>query len=518
MANKLLLCISANQATAARWRSGRLTDCAVFDNSEAGVAEFRDYAATSGNAPAFVIVDAVEEDYRIETLPHATGSDRAQMIDRKLRQYYRGSPYSAASLIGRDSSKRRDDRFLFSALTNAEMVDPWLAVLTECGLPVGGVYLLPMVTAGLVEALGEKASNLLLVAVQPVGIRLTFFRANAFRLSRLSRSDTDTSARDKAVIDEISNTRLYLHALRAATLDEPVSVVLLDHADELGETTRAIREANLQCTHVGRAALASLLKIDPELLALSPSVLYLQLLGARVPSNNLAPVRVTAGYQRYQTRRQLFIASAAVAVIGIAWSGYNLGDRYALQNRTEDVTRQTARVNADYQQATLQFPSAPTSAENLRKATELADRLRTTEVRPQGFLEVVMRALESSPDITLTELGWQYRKGEFETGTVAAGAANPAPASGAPGGDLRKQSGLITGQVQDFRGDFRKAIASINMLAEHLRKDPAVEDVRVVQLPLDVSPKIALTGSTTDVPSQANTAEFKLVIVLKQPT
>ncbi len=426
MANKLLLCISANQVTAARWRGGRLTDCTVFENGEAGVADFRDYAATSGNTPAFVIVDAVEEDYRVETLPHATGSDRAQMVDRKLRQYYRGSPYAAASLIGRDSSKRRDDRFLFSALTNAEMVDPWLAVLTECGLPVGGVYLLPMVTAGLVEALGEKTGNVLLVAVQPVGIRLTFYRANAFRLSRLSRSDTTADARDRAVIDEISNTRLYLHALRAATLDEPVSVVLIDHADELGDTARAIREdnPNLHCKHVDRTAIASLLKVDPELLALSPSVLYLQLLGARIPSNNLAPVKVTAGFQRYQTRRQLFAACAAVAVIGIAWSGYNIGERYTLQNRTEDVARQTARINAEYQKATQQFPTAPTSADNLRKATEIAARLRSTEARPQSFLEVIMRALASSPDITLIEIGWQYRPGEFETGTGTARSGN----------------------------------------------------------------------------------------------
>jgi len=62
------------------------------------------------------------------------------MVDRKLRQYYRNSPYCAASLIGRDNSKRRDDRFLFSALTNPDIVAPWLNVLVEHELPVGGGF------------------------------------------------------------------------------------------------------------------------------------------------------------------------------------------------------------------------------------------------------------------------------------------------------------------------------------------------------------------------------------------
>ena len=72
--------------------------------------------------------------------------------------------------------------------------------------------------------------------------------------------------------------------------------------------------------------------------------------------------------------------------------------------------------------------------------------------------------------------------------------------------------------MRDFRGDFRRAIAAINALAERLRKDPAVENVRVVQLPLNVSPTLALTGNTTENPTQSGSADFKLVVVLRQPS
>jgi hypothetical protein len=522
MANKLLLCISVNGATAARWKSGRLHDVKVFANDEGGIASFRDYAAASAGTPAFMIVDAVEEDYRFETLPHASGSDRAQMVERKLRQYYRSSPYCAASLIGRDSSKRRDDRFLFSALTNPEVVAPWLTALVQAGLPVGGIYLLPMVTPGLADVLDAKSDNLLLVAVHPAGIRLTFFREGAFRLSRLSRGDATAGPQGRAIVDEISNTRLYLHALRAATLDESVNVVLLDHGDRLGEASKLIGVDNpsLHCTRLGRDDIAARLKLDPLLIETSPAVIYLQLLGARIPGNNLASSAVTTGYRRYQSRRQLFAASAAAAAIGIVWSGFNLWQQYSVSDETTTATQRTAQVNAEYQTATGKFPSAPTTADNLRKAAEIAEKLQASTITPERFFQIVGQALTPSPEIAITVLDWQYSNAEFEPGAAAgtAGAARTPPQPAASGAAGRKQSGLIAGQVRDFKGDFRVAIDSINALAERLRGDPAVDTVRVVQLPLNVSPTLTLSGNTSDNPAQAGAAEFKLVLVLKQPS
>ncbi|MBX9904400.1 MAG: hypothetical protein K2Y31_08600 [Burkholderiales bacterium] len=521
MANKLLLCISVNGATAARWKGGRLHDVEVFANDEAGIAGFRDYAAASAGTPAFIIVDAVEEDYRFETLPHASGSDRAQMVERKLRQYYRSSPYCAASLIGRDGTKRRDDRFLFSALTNPEIVAPWLTVLTQAELPVGGIYLLPMVMPGLVDVLDAKSDNLLLVAVHPAGIRLTFFREGAFRLSRLSRGDATAGPQGRALVDEISNTRLYLHALRAATLDEPVNVVLLDHADRLGETAKLIGTDNpsLHCTRLGRGDIAARLKLDPILIEKSPAAIYLHLLGAKIPGNNLASPAVIAGYKRYQSRRQLLAASIAAAAIGIIWSGFNLWQQYSIGDETATATQRTAQVNADYQVATGKFPSAPTTADNLKKATEIAEKLQSSAITPERFFLIIGQALTPSPEIAITELDWQYSNSEFEPG-AAAGAAGAArtPPQAASAASGRKQSGLIAGQVRDFKGDFRVAINSINALAERLRNDPAVDNVRVVQLPLNVSPTLTLSGNTSDNPAQAGAAEFKLVLVLKQPS
>src|SRR5262245_44330470 len=110
MAEKLLVGITANGAAAARWRGSRMAECQVFGGDEAGQAAFKEFLAQLPDMPAYVMVDAVEEDYRFETLPHTYGSDRVQMATRKLRQHYRNTPYMTAWRLGRDTAKRRDDR------------------------------------------------------------------------------------------------------------------------------------------------------------------------------------------------------------------------------------------------------------------------------------------------------------------------------------------------------------------------------------------------------------------------
>ena len=73
MADKLLIGISAQSAIVADWRGGSIAECRTFANDENGLAGYEDYLAHFSGVPVYIMVDAVEEDYRFETLPHARG-------------------------------------------------------------------------------------------------------------------------------------------------------------------------------------------------------------------------------------------------------------------------------------------------------------------------------------------------------------------------------------------------------------------------------------------------------------
>lgn len=518
MADQLLLSVSATQISAARWQGGGFAACDRFANGEEGLNAFKEYLAQTRDMPVRMMVDAVEEDYRVESLPHSFGSDRNEMVNRKLKQHYRNSPYCSARQQGRDTGKRHDDRYLFCALTNPELVDPWVQAITERELPIAGIYLLPTVSQRLIEKLQLKQTNLLAVSIHSSGTRLTFFRDQRLRVSRLARIDLSGQAAIKGYAEEISNTRLYLHAVRVMTLDEHLSILIIDPDDTLAELEQTIARDNptIECRRLGRKEIISTIGISEVALESSSGALYLHLLGQRPPDNNLAPAAITAGFRRHQARRGVYALTAVSALAAAAWCALNVYQILDAKSDTETAQRRTAELQAQYQEVTRTFPAAPASAENLQRAVEISRKIGTLTRSPELMMELVSQSLDRNPTIILKTLGWKY--GTTEIDPDAGRTAKPASDGGAAAAAAstgRRQSGMVEGEVRPFRGDYRAAIDAINRFADTLSQLPQVNDVRVIKLPLNISPDLSLSGNTTDSRDQVGRAEFKLVLTLK---
>lgn len=516
MANQLLVSISTAEVALAEWRGRGFRDIATFPNDESGLAAFAQALERVRRVPVQIIVDAVEEDYRYETLPHAYGRDRNELVARKMRQLYRGTPYCAAVPRGRDAAgKRRDDRYLFLALTNPETIAPWVRTIEGAGLPVAGVYLLPMAGEVLIERLGIAQANLLAVTQVSTGLRLTFFRDRQLRLSRLVRVDAPGMPPTAVLAEEINNTRFYLNSLRLIGLDEPLTVVMVDARDELAEAAAALTRENpsLECQRIGRDELSKKLGLSAAALNSGRAALILHTVGLKTPAGNLAPAVVTAGFKEHQVRRGLYAAAAVAAVGAILWAVVNTGLTLDASFDVDRKRAETAQQQAAYVEATRQFPAAPTSSENIQRAVVIARELIKTLRSPEPFLALVSTALDTNPTVLLREIEWKYGITPIESGASRGGK----PATEAPGGAaVPRQSGLISGEIRPFRGDYRAAIETINRFAQTLAKDPAIEEVRITQLPLNVSPDLALAGNTVDARDQAPTAaQFKLLILLR---
>jgi hypothetical protein len=106
----------------------------------------------------------------------------------------------------------------------------------------------------------------------------------------------------------------------------------------------------------------------------------------------------------------------------------------------------------------------------------------------------------------------------WKHGMGVAGPAGPQQTAAAPPpntGGARRQSGIVEGEIKPFRGDYRAAVATINAFAERLGRDAAVAEARIVKLPLNVDPALALAGNTLDSREQGGAAEFRVLVVLK---
>lgn len=514
MASKILVFVSSAQVLAAHWNGRRITRCEVFAPDDDGLTAFGRFVSELRGAPSFVVADTVEEDYRYETLPRATGADRKSLLERKFRQYYRSTRFVTALPRGSVGDKRRDDRYLFTALTNPALVDPWLAILAERGSPVAGVYLSPLLTASILARLNVTTPRVLVAVPHRAGLRLTFYKNGELSSSRLTRAlPRDTEGAQQLLYTELSNTRLYLSTLQLDSIDETLNVLFLDPEGRLAPIVEQVAAASegIECVCVDRATLVKRLGIDANLLDLAPESLYLPMLAVKPPAANLAPAPLTADYQLLRRRLALYGASAALALGGIAWAGYNLWHARDLALDAQDAARRAAAAQAQYKEITRTFPAAPTGSENLIKAVQIYQQVLKWVRSPEPFMQVVSRALDASPEIYLQELVWRNGNSAPES-TLSGEASGHTPPSAAT---TPHESGLLSGEIRPFHGDFRAAIAAINAFAGRLARDPAVAQVKIVKWPLNVNPELGLSGDTREAAEPSGNAEFKLELAFK---
>lgn len=512
MSSRILICVSTAGASVARW-NGKITDCVRFDGNDEGHHAFEEYLRSAKGTPVHVAVDTVDEDYRFETLPHTSGGDRKQLVERKLKQLYRTTPYFSATMQERDKGKRKDDRFLFCALTDAELVAPWLKIVEARELPLAGIYPLPTVTVAALAKLKLKSPNLLVISKHIAGLRQTFFKNGRFRITRLTqlRGGSDRTI-DRSFAEEVSNTRMYLDALSVTTADETVQVVILDQDNSLASLRDALNNArgNLQCQRLTREELVLKLRIPAPALTATPDALHLQLLGEHAPEENLAPASMRRGYGIYRNARLLYAASGGCALLGALWFAFDLYRVKQIEEQAKDVAAQATKFQTMYQELTRQFPAAPVSSAVLKQTVDVALHLRETARTPDTLFTVVSEALEAFPTVNLSTLGWKHgRYPDAQTAFAAAGTGSGTD------GSLR-EIGLVVGDIQPFNGDYRTAVATIRDFADRLRKNPSVADVKILKLPLDENSRQTLSGSTATRTERQATAQFEIVITLRE--
>lgn len=530
MFSKLLIYISAQQATAAHWHRGKLLLCQEYANDESGWAQFGALLRAYPDTPAYIMVDAVEEDYRSEIMPHAIGNNRHEMLTRKLKQLYRATPYSAAGFQFRDAEKRRDDTYLFSALTNPNLLSTWLNILQTHATPLAGIYLFPMVSQLLIARLKITTPNLLLVSRNSAGLRQSFFQNQQLKASRLTpiqvpeeQSGHLNSSNPPSVTqytEEIEKTRFYLNSQRLLPRDDKLNIYILDPENILAELQMALcKNPALQCARIGREDICKCLGITPQAL---PSACYnaphFIALGANSLQANLAPAILTRGFSQYLARFTLYGLSAATLLCATIWSGTNFYLQRADDSQLQTLALQTRQQEMQYQEVAKRFPAAPVSADNLLKAVNIAKQINENSRTPEQLMAIVSHAVDASPSVTLSALKWMLSAQPTSPDDIAQSkqpsSASPAAQNMIPG--KKWQIGYIEGEITPFKGDYRAAINTIQTFANRLKLDKAVESVTVLQLPLDINSSSGLSGTTLEQESTSTNAKFKLKLLLKQ--
>ena len=520
--HKIVLCATANNLLAGVWRNGQLQGNQAFANDDVGYAAFTEFLNQYNTAPIYLIADAVEEDYKLESLPHTSGAAKRELIERKLNQFYRGLAYRTAHFIQREKDKRKDDKYLFVALSNDEFLKNWVALIHTAKAQLVGVYLLPMLSQVLVRQLKLMSPHILLCEKLSSGLRQTYFHNGRLRMSRLVTSvPTAANQLGYFYLVETEKTRLYLISQRFISQDTPINLVLVS----IDGSTKAIsqgisQEQTLECTDLDLSQIAKSVNLPAHLVQQMPELLHMQLLAKGNLVDNLAPPSQTKEYQFNQVKRAIFITSALIGLIGLLVAGWffklGLDNKEAYNQAVQDTVIQEHR----YSEAAKNFPATPVNAADLKLAVELDKTIAAYPKSPRRMMLVVSAALELSSEIQLDRLRWAFTNDlniKDEDNLLALPASNlQSTASTMDDPAKLIELGYVNAQIANFNGDYRAALNSVNRFVANLKANTQVATVEVLQAPVNVSSYVGLQGSTTDEQStQRQPALFKLKIILK---
>lgn len=477
MPARRLLLLDASRLTAWQWRLGHLHKKGEFVADPAGLAAFDRYLRRHRSSIFFMLADAAEEGFQIEDVPYVTGRDRISLIKRKLGQYFYGTPFSVALSLGREKEGRRDEKLLFTALTQPQQFEPWLEVLRQTETQLAGIFSMPQAVAvlgaSLAERMGDGARQFLLVSATADGLRQTFFEDGQLRFSRLTPLVTGTieeTASASAV--EASKMCHYLAGQRLIARGAVLSALVLAHPDHMEAFRNHCRdtgELHFEIVDLVAESAHNGLHTVPE--DSHAEKLFLHLLVRQTPRRQFAPSGERRFYRLWQIRFALQSAGFVILVASLLFAGKQIYESGALAQESAAVRSQAAGERQRYDAILQTLPKVPLTTENLRALTDRYEELLKRGGGPEPTYVRLSQALQDSPKIDLVRLDW----------SIVSSPAG-APPAGGPFVVADVFGQLPIGLARDHRAQME----AIDAFADRLRAGSDVREVRILSRPFEV--------------------------------
>jgi hypothetical protein len=487
-ARKTLLYLCAGRLHACRWKNGALSPAQCYADDAQGREQFAAFLKTQCN-PVHLLTDFVEEDFRIETVPHLRGGEHAALTQRKLEQFYRNTPFRRAVRLQRLQQGRRDDRMLFSALTNPALVSPWLDILLAQHAPLAGIHSVPGVSAALARHVSSE-HLLLLSWEKSAGLRQTYFDAGHLYFSRLAIIGSDTSF-GAAVATEAARTRQYLQSLGLLLPGQEVDVCILCHVNDQSGLAAHLRDGDgMRYVFLDIGEQGRRIKLKTACADSDATPLLLHLLAAAPPRSHYADAAHTRFFRLRQARRGLYAFSAMLLASGLLCCAADMREA----NRLDDATRlrndQASGPSQQARQIIRSLSAASASPADMKAAALLSRALDNYSPQSQAMLGGLSSVMDEYPRIRIDRLSWQTQ------------ATESAPA----------QVISLGGELEQFSGDYREALDYLERFRRALTQRGY--EVQTQTLPLDISPQ----GNIGKDAGGDRRAPFSLRLVRRQTT
>jgi len=463
---------------------------------EADFDSLRQTLLTRDRQPTAMIVDLIEEEFREEVLPHAIGRDRKRLHRRHAGKLFRNTPFRYCHVLGRQAEGRRDDQVLFSALTNADAIQPLLDLLEQTATPLSGIHSLPLLTRRLLKPLHATEGHVLVVSLQPdEGLRQTYAGNGQVLFSRVApvAEQLDDAAFVAIVKAEVHKTHRYLHSLRLLQQDQnlQVHVICSSKAVELLEDRQGLKDT-LDYHPVELAALATVLGFRSFPDNAGADSLFVFLRSRKPTPNQYATAPQRRLFHTRQTRLGLRAASWLLAVVGTTLAGMQVIDGLLMSRQETQLQQAIVEISGQQQLAAESLPMETEDVLAMREAVRLADSVYRQSADQAALLRMTGAAFADHPALALDGFEW------FVSATADSDAGRMEKPDDYAQDWLEPAHYVITrirGHVRQQAGtSYLRMDEQIKALADSLKAESGVVEVSIVRTPLNQKTDAALQG------------------------
>lgn len=486
---KRLFYYSGHRLTVFHWINGKFSGTFYFNPDAEGQDDFRHYLRNTPNVSARLLVDVIEEDFRIETIPHLRGADRTAVIKRLNERYYRSSrQYTYHEVQGREEDGRRDDIVLMSALTNIDLIRPWLDIMKSEEVPVNGMWSLPHVSKKVLSRIDARSGHVLLISQQvSSNVRQTYFRDGKLMTSRSAAITLEGDSYGKFLSDEIDQTARFLTNKRHIGFDEILHIHIIAGDEHMDSVLAECQSSPLREVSVHRLAEVEK-KVDTQGIS-GPfgNGIFAQLcMEDRFSRGHYGNREDFEVYHRNLVGWWLQQSAQAMILLSLLAVVYLFIDMNRLQEEAGILAQQAASIDERYEQELKRLEPRLKVARKMKATVDTVNYIEQRKrVSPQAFFVELSHTLSGHELslISIREIEWQAIDPERD-------ADQPNMPNKINTEQLQARQlnhfAKIKGRVPVSAETIRQSVDQVNRLAEVLRAREDVLRVVINKLPIDV--------------------------------
>ncbi|MDH3452094.1 MAG: hypothetical protein OEN20_06705, partial [Gammaproteobacteria bacterium] len=370
-----ILFFTGQRMLAYHWSVNRFRLAHTFEPDAQGLQDFELFLQATPRQPVRLMVDIIEEGFRVEAMPRAFGNDRKSLTLRLLTRHFRTTSYRHLRIQGRHRTGRRDLRVLISGLTNPELLNGWVDIINRNRVPLEGIYSLPLLGESLLAYLkADKSKALLITQQSPGAVRQSFYDRGQLRLSRLIPIRYEGEEGYAGFVNrEVHNTLRFLESQRLLRRNERMQVHIISPVEHLAELRRGLfNEETIDYQTWDYGEVAKRLRIRGELPTEFADGLFAQLLSKRSwPNNHYATAAMRTHYFHRQARSGLYAASLAILLIATVIGGAKLVEGRLYESYTLEARVEAAQYERLYNELLREISSFPLKAAYVKDAVDL---------------------------------------------------------------------------------------------------------------------------------------------------